>query len=265
MNKDLENMYIDLIEDNVNVSKTSDGKEFLILLASLLGIIFLVIFFADFFANIFISAIPDSTQLKIERLFGKLPKDEMLSKQYEKPFKLLVISREKIISHDNSLKGKSTFPIIVVKNEDVNAWVEPNGTISFTSAMLDKNLSEEELAFVLAHEIGHYKHRDHLKTISRQIIITLACQIITGQNNDLSGLVKDVTYMNFLSHSRGQEKNADKYANEMMISIYGNNNGGIKFFKRLDEMHNLPELLNYFSTHPSTKQRIKYIKNFSSK
>ena len=260
MNKELENMYIDLIEDNVNVSKTTDGKEFLILLAGVFGIILLIILFGNLISNIFISNMSDKTQMRIEKMMGELPKDNYLSDKYKKPYESLVKTRRDIIQKDKSLEGKSSFPIIFEENKDFNAWVMPNGVITFTTSMLDKNLSDEELAFVLAHEIGHYKNRDHLKTISRQIVISLALQIFTGSSNaDFSSLANTMSEMNFLNHSRTQESNADKYASSMLIQIYGNNEGGIKFLNRLNELENYPELFSYFSTHPATKKRLKNI------
>ena len=261
MNKDLENMYIDLIEDNVNVSKTSDGKEFLKLLAGILGIILVIILSGNLISDIFITTMSDKTQMKIEKMMGPLPKDNYLSEKYKIPYESLVKARKTIINHDKSLENKSTFPIIFEENESFNAWIMPNGVITFTTTLLDKNLSEEELTFVLAHEIGHYKNRDHLKTISRQIVISLALQLLSGTSNaDLSSLSNAVSEINFLNHSKRQESNADKYASNMLIEVYGNNDGGIKFLNRLKEMEKLPELFTYFSTHPSYNKRLKNIK-----
>ncbi|MBQ7450026.1 M48 family metallopeptidase [bacterium] len=259
MNKELEDMYIDVIEDNVNVSKTSDFKEFLILVAGFIGILFLIIFIADIFSNVFISTMSDKTQIKIEKLFGTLPKDEMYNEKYKKPYIFLLKTREKIIKNDSSLKAKSTFPIIIVDDKEFNAWVMPNGVINFTTTLLDKNLSDEELAFILAHEIGHYKNRDHLKSISRSIIITLTFQMIAGKNSDLSTITNSMSSMNYLSHSRKQEIEADKYAGKMMYKLYGNNNSGIKLFQQLESMEKVPEMMFYFSTHPSNKHRIKVL------
>ena len=52
----------------------------------------------------------------------------------------------------------------------MNAFVVPNGTIFFTAGMLGEIKDEQMLTFVLAHEMAHYAHRDHLKGSGRQII-----------------------------------------------------------------------------------------------
>ena len=263
MNDDLEKMYLDVIEDNVNVSKTSDIKEFFILLAGLAGIVFIVFLFTDIFSSAYISHMSDATQMKIEHLLGTLPKDEMFSEKYKKPYTILLNSRKKIIQNDKSLKSKSTFPIIIKEDEEFNAYVMPNGVINFTTKLLDKDLTEEELTFILAHEIGHYKNRDHLKSISRQITATMILQLLTGGNGDMNSLVRSMSDINYLSHSRKQEINADKYASQMSILIYGNNNGGLSFFKKLEDIHKSPEFFSYFSTHPSTNKRIKLLQKYN--
>ena len=65
--------------------------------------------------------------------------------------------------------------------------------------------------------------------------------------------------MNSLNYSRQQEKEADLYANKIVYKLYGRNTGAVEFFKFLEKKDKMPEYLQYFSTHPSTKQRLKLI------
>jgi len=249
-----------LINNNVNVSKTSDGKEFLILVAGLIAVLVMLVSCADFFANLFITYLPTKSQIKIEKAFGKLPNDYCISKKYLPDLITLQYIRDQIAIQDKTLINKGDFPIVFVKNKNLNAWIVPNGTIYFTTALLDKHFSEEELAFVLAHEIGHYKHRDHLRSISRQIIINAVSMFfVVGDGSTLGSAIGDInTFANY-SHSRNQERNADLYASDMLIKLYGTNDGGVQFFSYLKKVHNAPEFLHYFSTHPSPQQRLYLI------
>ena len=47
---------------------------------------------------------------------------------------------------------------IVIMDEDVNAFAAPGGFIVVTKGLLDFVQSEDELALLLAHEIGHVEH-----------------------------------------------------------------------------------------------------------
>ena len=67
MNKDLEEKYLSVIEDNVNVGKRNDGTEFLVLITGVIGICMLVFFFADTISNIFIDNMSVKNQMKIEK------------------------------------------------------------------------------------------------------------------------------------------------------------------------------------------------------
>ena len=88
---------------------------------------------------------------------------------------------------------------------------------------------------------------------------TILCILDEDDGNFWTG--NQLSSLNELKHSRNQERNADKYANKMVYRIYGNNNGAIRFFQYLEKEEKAPEFIQYFSTHPSTKQRLKLIQN----
>ena len=56
-----------------------------------------------------------------------------------------------------------------------------------------------------------------------------------------------------------QEKEADLYASRMLIKLYGTNNGGKNFIKRLKDNEKTPEFFSYFSTHPSWEERYRLL------
>ena len=159
------------------------------------------------------------------------------------------------------MQNKSKFNIYETSNEEINAFVYPDGSIYVTKGLLDKINDNEMLTFIIAHELGHYVHRDHLKMISRQIIVYTINSIISGGSQTTDTTIGNISSLNELKHSRNQERNADKYANKMVYRIYGNNNGAIRFFQYLEKEEKAPEFIQYFSTHPSTKQRLKLIQN----
>ena len=175
--------------------------------------------------------------------------------------KQLETIRDKIIPLDKRLQGKSKFPIYEISGKEINAFVLPNGTIFFTQGLLKEVKDEEILTFVLAHELGHYAHRDHLKSISRQIIIGFITSIFMSQNNNINLTIESIADLNGLSYSRKQELEADLFANKIVYKLYGDNDGAVEFFQMLKEKEKFPEFLQYFSTHPSTQKRLDAIKN----
>ncbi len=247
-------------DDNINISKTGDGKQFFILSGGVIGILLVIIMSFGFISDIFISCMSNETQMKIENVINQDFRYYKPELEYKSELKRLDKIKRRIIDNDDSLEGKSSFPIIIKHDNSVNACIAPNGMIFITTETLKQKFSNEELTFILAHEIGHYAHRDHLRTVSRQILIGSILGILGSQSNSLSHLLSGVTDMEHLMHSREQERNADKYAGEMLIKMYGSNKGGISFINKIKEKENTPEFMYYFSSHPSWEERLQILK-----
>ena len=256
-NNNYENQLALIQEDNINVSTTNEGKDFLILLSGIVGIVLIFLFSFSFLSSIYIDRMPVETQLKIESIFSAKQYIKT-DKKYNKKIVQLNHLKELIIKNDINLQNKSKFDINILMNKEINAMISPDGSIIFTSGIIEKDLTEQELAFVLAHELGHYAHRDHLKTISKQVGIIVLC-LITGQSSHMQSIVQGISETEFLSHSRKQEKEADLYASRMLIKLYGTNNGGRTFIKKLKDNEKTPEFFSYFSSHPSWEERYKLL------
>ncbi|HAN32740.1 MAG TPA: hypothetical protein DCQ06_14195, partial [Myxococcales bacterium] len=59
----------------------------------------------------------------------------------------------------------------------VNAMALPGGGIVVTSGLLKLLRNEDELSFVLAHELGHFVGRDHLQGLGRGLTLGIALGI----------------------------------------------------------------------------------------
>ena len=70
MNKDLEEKYLSVIEDNVNVGNSNAVVEFFILIAGIVGIFVLLYIFADSIGCFFIDRMSNKTQMQIENAFS---------------------------------------------------------------------------------------------------------------------------------------------------------------------------------------------------
>ena len=66
----------------------------------------------------------------------------------------------------------------VVKMEEPNAFALPGGFIFITTGMLDLNLTDDELAALLGHEITHVRNEHSRKTSKRQTIMNLLYQAL---------------------------------------------------------------------------------------
>ena len=151
-----------------------------------------------------------------------------------------------------------------MEDDRPNAMAIPGGAILVTTGLLEGIRSENELAFVLGHEIGHFKNRDPLNGLGRQLATALLMAVVTGSAGggaDLLGLTGRITARNF---GRNQELAADRAGLEIVYREYGHVASASDFFAQLP---NDPEFAQrfqgYFATHPVTKNRISALERLA--
>ncbi len=149
-----------------------------------------------------------------------------------------------------------TFRVEVTHSEIPNAMAFPGGLIVVTTALLDRVETENELAFVLGHELGHFRNRDHLRMLGRGVIFGIVfSMLLDGEGGETVGLtIADLTLRGF---SRDQESEADLFALGVMQGEYGHVDKAWRFFQRLlaEDLDN-SWLAIYLSTHPAAGERI---------
>ena len=73
---------------------------------------------------------------------------------------------------------KTNYSFRIVKMEEPNAFALPGGFIFITTGMLDLDLTDDELAALLGHEITHVRNEHSRKAAKRQTIMNLLYQAL---------------------------------------------------------------------------------------
>ena len=148
--------------------------------------------------------------------------------------------------------------VTVIESPAVNAFAAPGGQIAIFSGLIDKAESPDELAGVLAHEIGHVQLRHPTKALIRQTGLSLAAQSLGGNVGGLADLAI------LLRSTRGAEADADAAAIGLLAGARVSPAGLERFFARLDadpdrraakDGNFLDRLADYAATHPSDGSR----------
>ncbi len=159
---------------------------------------------------------------------------------------------------------------ILIDNKKVkNAWCMPGGKIAVYSGMLDVTKNIDGLAAVIGHEIAHAVAKHSVERASRGVLIKVATQItdiLSGgklsQVNRTTGMntVGLLTQMGILNpFNRKQESEAD-YLGLIFSSLSGYDiRETTKIWERMKEANKGKEPPEFFSTHPSSENRIKKI------
>jgi Zn-dependent protease with chaperone function len=148
--------------------------------------------------------------------------------------------------------------LIVVDYELVNAFATPGGVVVITRGLIEDADDPDEVAGVLAHELGHVQHEHPTQGMLRNLGISALLQFLTG-GTDLEGLANAGGILAFLSYSRAAEEEADRTAIEMLDATGINADGLSRFFTRLEEEEEASGIADlipgWLSTHPPTTAR----------
>lgn len=150
------------------------------------------------------------------------------------------------------------YKLVLVGEKDPNAFAFPGGTIGLTRGMLDLADSEIALAFVLAHELGHFAQRDHLRGLGRAFGRSLAWALIFGDADELLGH-RAGTLLD-LAHSRRQETGADDFGLALVQRAYGKTAGSDRVFRWLEQNQQTPGWSRWLQTHPAAGDRVERLR-----
>ncbi|NCC52062.1 MAG: peptidase M48 [Spartobacteria bacterium] len=161
------------------------------------------------------------------------------------------------------------YHFLVVDSDEVNAFAAPGGLILLSRGLLKCCDSEDALAAVLAHEVGHVQHQDGLRAIKgsrlTSALTTLAAEgAKTLAGNDLAqvteafeGSINDITQTLAVNgYSRKQETQADAAAVEIMKRVGYDPNALIAMLHEM-ETQLKPGAADFAKTHPDPEIRIK--------
>ncbi|MDD9943274.1 MAG: M48 family metallopeptidase [Myxococcales bacterium] len=153
-----------------------------------------------------------------------------------------------------------SFRVRIADMPKPNAFALPGGLIVVTQGLLDACESENELAFVLAHEIAHYRNRDQLRGMGSALLLQMALSMV-GAAGDISPLSSPMQLAQ-LGSSREREEAADRFGLSLVAAHYGHINGSWAFFEHLtDEGDATPA---FFSTHPGSAGRAQALRRIAA-
>lgn len=162
------------------------------------------------------------------------------------------------LSH--GLGSPLTFKARIIEDDMLNAFAMPGGAIILTTGLLDAVESENELAFVLGHELGHFLHRHHLRRMARQSLSMVVMGILG--NGSMMVVEQSLAMLNQGTEAtvgREEEREADAMGLLLVAERYGHIGGAEDFFLRLKDVEvemGSEEIPHFLHTHPLSDERI---------
>jgi len=147
-----------------------------------------------------------------------------------------------------------------LQDKSTNAFALPGGYVYVLRGMLEKLTSESQLAALLGHEIAHVVARDSMAALSRQHVIdVLMVAAIVGRAPGDAVRAAGLTRLFLdLRYSREDEQEADLAGLAYMTAAGYDPHGAAELIQILEDEHAVKQL-EFFSTHPSPRNRRQYI------
>ncbi len=141
----------------------------------------------------------------------------------------------------------------VFDNKMINAFTLPGGNILVSTGLIVFCDTPEELASVMAHEMGHVEERH----VVARLIKELGIEIITSGDMYVMGEITGL--LTSTSFDRKQEEEADRFAAELMEAAAIEPRTLATLFRKLEEEsgNELMEHFEIISTHPNFRSRIR--------
>jgi beta-barrel assembly-enhancing protease len=203
---------------------------------------------------------------------------KMLPLEQKPDQKILAVLQDTVALLEQSVEGNQPYDlrIYIWSEKEVNALALPGGAMLISQGLLNEAESPEELAGVIAHEIQHVLLRHSTRGIICNLTQSMLLALFVGDvNATMEKVVNLVSTLETLGLSREMEVEADRKGMELILAANIDPRGMIRIFEKLtqdassqeEEIKNKAvsrkidtEFFSYFSTHPSSKNRILNLK-----
>ena len=152
--------------------------------------------------------------------------------------------------------------LVVVNTAMVNAFALPGNIVVLTNGLVENAVSPEEVAGVLAHELGHVVHDHGIQRMYSTAAVSVLMSVVIG---DVAGGLLVGGLGRFVlnsGYSRAAEAEADRYALERLNAAGIDSRGLEAFFARVLKKRSTAEgsLDRLLSTHPPTRERLEALR-----
>jgi Zn-dependent protease with chaperone function/TPR repeat protein len=138
-----------------------------------------------------------------------------------------------------------------------NALALPSGIIIMTDELVGKARNDHEVLGVLAHELGHVRYRHTMRRLLESSATALIIAAVTGDVASATALAAAApTVLLQLKYSRDSEREADRYAIDMMRKAGFDPRHLTALLGRIEPPRRVRRFVpGFLSSHPSTEER----------
>lgn len=209
--------------------------------------------------SLLLNIVGDEVTQKEEISFGKKINDII---KKDNPF----INDERLVKLQQILnkltphiqRSDIKYTISLIKNDlEINAWTHAGGYIYVTTGLINFVQSEDELAFCIAHEIGHNENKHCMAAVQR---IKTAENM--GATPDLAGMAYTIYSSIFAAFNQPQEIESDLAGLYLVYKAGYDPERALDFFEKLSIQEQPNALEKMLRSHPFALERSSCLKDY---
>lgn len=145
----------------------------------------------------------------------------------------------------------------------INAYYIGDGNIMLFEGLLQKLNTEDQLAGLIAHEMGHAVEEHLTEDLERNLGLSLLNLLFNHfTDNEYQTMTNVAQNLIANGYSREQEQESDIYAVDLMLRSGYDPQGLIELMQIFKENSNNFKLLEFTQTHPIPESRIEYLRDY---
>ncbi len=212
--------------------------------------------------------IDQQSKLQYAQLLEQARAKEALVPESHPQVKRLRAIAARIVPHAqrwNPAAANWNWEVNLLNSDQVNAFCMPGGRIAFFSGILTKlNLTDDEVAMVMGHEIAHALREHSRKRAVQSTAVSIASKLGGAVLSQYLGIDPRITdaganvagQLTVMKFSRGDETESDLVGIDLAARAGFDPRAGVALWQKMAAV-NAMQPMEFLSTHPSGNSRIK--------
>ena len=192
--------------------------------------------------------IGDASEVQVKTIFGRRTCEDPAGKA---AFTKLVNRLRDAAGLDDDSMTAGVLPTSVP-----NAFALPGGKVYVLRGLVDKAENPDELAGILAHELGHLKHYDNMRGLIYNGGTSFLIGLLFGDVTGSSAVIFASRSVVEASYSREAETAADTFAIEIMHKLGRSPKPAAELMFRITGKEGGSGLTTILASHPLTEDRL---------
>jgi len=208
------------------------------------------------------SAFSDYEKDVADRLYEDLDQEYRITEFKENSLEYQILKRLEANVVNNKFKNE-TFKVHHIDDQLINAYYIGAGNIMLFEGLLQKLNNEDQLAGLIAHEMGHAVEEHLTEDLERNLGLSVLNILFNHfTDNEYQTMTNVAQNLIANGYSREQEQESDIYAVDLMMRSGYDPNGLVGLMKIFKENSNNFKLLEFTQTHPIPESRIEYLEEY---